>query len=252
MTRTRIFTIGIALLATTGCASFEPNLDSESTGLTGTSDTDAGTDGSTGAGTGGGSGGSGGETGGSTGGATDGGTGGSTGAETQGGTTGGPAANPGPGEPCDPLDAFSGIAPCEDPENPQTLYTCTTVPMEGDNETVWDFECVEVKDTNGNGYDIGDGCDDDLGAWWNDGTAAGCLNAWCLSNGLGNNPDLDEHVNWPPGECGFGSAETIYVKGCCSPYCDTEHPCDPGWTCSPLAQQGIDIDTTVGTCVWNG
>jgi hypothetical protein len=108
-----------------------------------------------------------------------------------------------------------------------------------------------VKDTQDNGYDLGDGCDDDEGQWWNTSTAAGCFNSWCLSNGLGGNPDLDEHVNWPDNECPFDQDGDL-VKGCCSSYCDAENPCQAGWTCANLSTQYINIETDVGVCVWNG
>jgi hypothetical protein len=242
----RIFTIGIALLLG-ACGDASEPVDAFGGSSSGATTGDADESGESGSDDGGSS--TSGETEGSTG-ETEGSTGeteGSTG-ETEGSTgeTEGEDMSPGPGDPCDPITA----PPCEDPQNPEIELTCTTVPHQGDNETVWEWECMPTKDTQGNGTDLGDGCDDDGGAWANEGSAAGCLNLGCLGNGLGNNPDLDEHANWPTNECPFEQDGT-FVKGCCTLYCNADNPCDAGWTCVSLTQT-LNIETDVGICVWNG
>lgn len=99
------------------------------------------------------------DTGGSTGGTTE--PGGSTGGSTGGETTGEPSL-PQPGEPCDPIAAADEIAPCESPDGDPHEYSCTFVVVEHTappNEKItWGYRCVQAKDTEADGFDVGDSC----------------------------------------------------------------------------------------------
>jgi len=246
MIKHSIFTIGIALLLA-GCAdshtdpeSFgDETGDSTSTGSdsdTSGSETDSGSSssgdtGSTGDG--------------------DGDTDGTDTGDTDGtGETGEPSENPGPDEPCDPLLAFEGIAPCEDPENPLIEYTCGAVPlMPNPNETVWEFRCQRLKDVAQDGNGLGDGCFDDNSYVTG---YSGCQDAWCLSNG---HLEGNGHINWPDDECGFGGGNDPIVRGCCSPFCDAENPCGGSYFCRPLTVYLPSLEAEysgLGTCVWAG
>jgi hypothetical protein len=170
-----------------------------------------------------------------------------------------PTENPGPGEPCNPFEAFGGDAPCDgDPANPTVAYTCVPASVSPiPEETVWEFRCVAVVDAQGNGSDITDPCSDAGGSLF-----AGCMNSYCLGNGLSNTPETDVYQNHPPvpedDACPFvwnadESGEGGYfVKACCSDFCDAAHPCDAGWTC--ITNQGHVPATldgeAVGACVW--
>lgn len=170
--------------------------------------------------------------------------------------------NPGPGEPCDPFAAFDGTAPCEgDPQALSVAYTCVpTMLTPAPDEVTWEFRCMPVKDVQGDGEDLGDPCSDDAGSMF-----AGCMNSYCLSNGLSNSPEQDVYQNHPPipsdDACPFiwwspddptHEGDGYYVKACCSDFCDASHPCEAGWTC--VTNQGLVPATldgeAVGACVW--
>ena len=240
-----ILTMLVAGLLTACAGDFSPTVD-ESGGTT----TEMTTDGSTGDGTGGTDDGEG-----STGEGTD---DGSTGPELDmgGADTGEPPEMPGPDEPCDPMLAADGIAPCHDPEVPNKIYTCAPIQLMPDpGSLVVEFRCLPVDD-EGNGYDIGSPCSD-AGVLLNGGAQNGCENAFCLWNGLATNPQFDEYQNHPANACPFqpDGPDGPLVKGCCSPYCDDAHACDQGWQCEPISSNGLQepVDyPDVGTCVWVG
>jgi hypothetical protein len=182
--------------------------------------------------------------------------------DTSGDTPTEPPTNPGPGEPCDPFAAFEGTAPCDgDPETPSVAYTCVpAMQTPTPDDVVWEFRCVAVVDTQGDGDELSNPCSDDGGSMF-----AGCMNALCLSNGLSNDPAQDVYQNHPPipseDACPFvwwssddpnHESGGYYVKACCSDFCDANHPCDAGWTC--VTNQGHVPATldgeAVGACVW--
>lgn len=167
---------------------------------------------------------------------------GTTGDET-GGSTGGEMDPPGPLEPCDPFLAFNGEVLCDgDPEYPNHVYSCLPARTEPvPNMYEWKFLCIRVRDTQGDGWDIDDPCSDNGGDQY-----AGCFNSACTPNGLSVDPDTDQHMYHPPGTCSFGSFDTYLVFGCCTPFCNDENQCDPGWTCE---QNFVPVEG-VGACVW--
>jgi hypothetical protein len=173
--------------------------------------------------------------------------------------TGEPVPAPALGEPCDPFLAFSGEAPCQaDPENPALASTC--IPVQDQIELTWEFLCVSVEDTQGDGSDLGDPCSDNEGA----AAHAGCFNSLCLGNGLGTSPETDVYESHPPipseDACPFlwfpeddpnHEGGGYYVKGCCSAFCDAENPCEAGWTCKMNGLVPAELNgEAVGVCVW--
>lgn len=169
-----------------------------------------------------------------------------------------PVTPPEFGEPCDPFLAFNGVAPCQaDPAYPQIPSTCVLV--QDQVELTWQFECVSVKDTQGDGEDLSDPCSDAGGDPF-----AGCLNSFCLSNGLGSYPETDVYQNHPPipsdEACPFiwwseddpnHEGGGYYVQGCCSSFCDAAHPCEAGWTCDMSGLVPAELNgEEVGVCVW--
>jgi len=161
------------------------------------------------------------------------------------GDTGEPMENPKPGEFCDPFLAFNGDAPCDgDPENPSDEYTCVPVRTEPvPDQPQWDFRCVMAMDDQDDGYDEGDPCE-----YPGQNIYAGCMNTSCTSNGLVSDPDTDPYVNHPPGACPFDQDGAL-VKGCCTPFCDGDNPCDAGWQCQ---MDAISLETGIGHCIWEG
>lgn len=245
-----ILTMLVAGLLTACAGDFSPTIDESGGSTVGT----MGTDGSTGDGTTG-------ETDGTdTDAETD--TDGETGEETDGmpeldmGTE--EPEMPGPDEPCDPMLAADGVAPCHDPEVPNKVYSCAPVQLMPDpNSMVVEFRCVPMSDAQGDGYDIGDPCSDNGTNLLNGGARSGCENAWCLWNGLVGSLEFDEYQNHPPDACPWQpeGPDGPLVKGCCVPYCDADNECDPGWHCEPFTSNGLQepVDhPDVGTCVWNG
>jgi hypothetical protein len=175
-----------------------------------------------------------------------------TGSDEDTGETSEPPSNPGLNEPCDPFLAFEGIAPCEDPNNPNADLTCAIVRLMPDiNTTAYEFRCLSPGDGNGDGSDLGDNCSDDGGGQAGAQISTGCLNSFCLWNGLGNDPVNDDPWGHPPGECPFVLPDDMgYSSGCCTTYCNADHPCDPGWTCQMGAPAVGEIPDGVGACVW--
>lgn len=167
-----------------------------------------------------------------------------------------PLGPPAFGEPCDPFLAFNGEAPCQaDPEHPAIPSTC--VPVQDVVNLTWGFLCVSVKDSQGDGDDLGDPCSDAGGH-----PTAGCMNSFCLSNGLGNFPETDVYENHPPipsdDACPFiwwspddvnHEGEGYFVKACCSSFCDAANPCEVGWTCKTTGAIP-ETENGVGVCVW--
>lgn len=190
------------------------------------------------------------------------GSGGSGGAET-GGTTMGPDAggtgdppmeNPGPGDPCHPLLAADGTAPCEDPnQNPDDVWTYYTCDKIVNYQTV-EWKCVEF---NGKyfGYSWEDPRPGSAGETQGDKCPSipfgGCMNSVCVSNGLQGG---GMYQNFPVGYCDQPQAEypedsntAILPTHCCLPYCDDNHPCPDGFTsCYPL--ESAPFGNNFGAC----
>lgn len=156
--------------------------------------------------------------------------------------TGNPPGNPGPGDPCNPFLAAEGVAPCEDPDGLSS--TCAIVMLMPDiDTTVFEFRCLP-----GGLAEMGDDCVPTTEGGMH--ISAHCQNAFCLWNGLGNDPMNDEPWGFPPGECPFEIDEGIYSFSCCASYCDADHPCDLGWTCQMGAPAVSQIPEGTGACVW--
>jgi hypothetical protein len=239
-----ILTMCVLGLLTACGGDFSPNIEDTSGGITvGTMDTED--DGTGGMDTDGGS------TGGmdDTGGTDDGSTGDTDDGST--GETGEPVENPQPGDLCDPLLAFEGIAPCDPDPDTNQEHSCDLLiePQDAD-----EYRCVPLRDQQSNGTDIGDPCDDNGNGQLFGFGMTGCLNAFCLSNGFYTNPDTDTHINHPPGQCEFDQGG-YFTKGCCTMYCDAQTPCDQGWSCHSMLMLGASADVQpagIGACVWNG
>jgi len=224
MNRT-FFTMLLTASLLTACGA-EPEIltDETSTGITTTGSDDAGTD---------------------TEGDTDGGTSGSetgdgdgdTGSTGDGdGETGEPEPNPVDGEPCDPVLAFNGEMPCEwgpeGPPWPTAEITCSI-----DITQVSTPHCILLTDTQGDGTDLKDGCDD-----YGIEPSAGCFNSACIPNN--SNPSEPQLGDWvlPQGFCqdtmpnGFGQ--------CCTLFCNVTADCgDPQLKCYSFSGMGL------GTCL---
>jgi hypothetical protein len=97
-----------------------------------------------------------------------------------------------------------------------------------------------MYDTQGDGHDLGDACSDAGGYLYQ-----GCMNTSCTDNGYGQGP---APINHPPGECPFEDENNSNIQGCCTPFCDADNPCDPGWFC---AMNFVPLDG-YGSCIWNG
>jgi hypothetical protein len=146
-----------------------------------------------------------------------------------------------PGEPCDPLDAFNGIAPCAEGPEGET-YTCSSYPVPFSNPVEYGHFCVPLVDLNNDGADIQDNCNDygDPGAIINS-----CLNSMCMSNlalpvGFCTPPATVDNPNPDP------------YERCCTEFCDAEKPCGPGFKCLYGFNGGsIDgvPDIHLGACV---
>jgi hypothetical protein len=231
----RILAISLLLC---GCrADFHPYGDDTETGE-GTTGPDAGTDDTGGETTGSGSTDPTDDTG-STGSTDDTGTD-DTGTDDTGSTdeTGGPEPeSAAPDEPCDPfLGEDYGVAPCAAPDGDPFMYTCTYVAlMPVPNVWTVELRCARMYDTEGDGSDIGDYC--------NDGGAPpyfpGCMDSYCKVNG---HPDVYP-LNFAQGECSPGADGE---DRCCVPYCDAEHPCDGGKECDYSHDNG---ESGVGACI---
>ena len=183
---------------------------------------------------------------------------GTTGPELDmGGTDTGDPEMPGPNEPCDPMLAADGTAPCFDPEVPNKVYSCAPVQFDPPLDDLYvEFHCVPMSDAGGDGYDIGSPCSDGS-SMLNGGTKSGCENAFCLWNGLATSLEFDTYQNHPPDACPWqpDGPDGALVKGCCASYCDPDHACENGWHCEPFSSNGLQdpVDhPDVGTCVWNG
>ncbi|UCG16620.1 MAG: hypothetical protein JSV19_01015 [Phycisphaerales bacterium] len=158
-----------------------------------------------------------------------------------------PETNPGPGEPCNPLLAFDGAAPCEYPEGEDgPPLTCALVLTNGG--IPMRLRCAVLSDSQGDGNDLQDKCELPPA---HDGSAYPCLNTHCMGNNTNPaDPSLGEWA-FPPGFCN-GVAAGEYSP-CCTMYCDPEtpgQPCGAGMKCFAFNPATLEEGTMpLGYCV---
>lgn len=242
-----------AILALGACGGeFNPMLDTSGSGMDtiGMTDTDGttGEDGSTGGmdGTG-----STGEDGSSTG------DDGTTGMDMGGsGETGEPMENPAPGEPCNPLLAQDGTAPCEDPnQDPNdvwTAYTCQSVAKMGGGV---EFKCLEFD-----GKYFGNSWEDPMPATSHssrgDMCAGGgfeglCMDSFCVNVGaMGDENHPSGYCDKLQTEYPADTEDPVLPTACCVPWCDDFHSCPGGFTCLPMPEVGFGDN--FGQCAFFG
>ena len=169
------------------------------------------------------------------------------------GETGEPTGNPWLWEPCDPVLAANGTAPCEGPmmgnaNDVWVHYTCGTV-VDGNSIA---FECLQFD-----GKYFGMSFEDPSPASVDDMCSMGsvidnvCMNSGCMSNGgFAQGMPLK---NFPAGHC--DNVQTSYPAdmqdaevplSCCTAYCNDDNPCDEGFTCWSMENETFP---SLGRCL---
>lgn len=138
----------------------------------------------------------------------------------------GPEPEADPLEPCDPWWTLEGEEPCYTDEEPYEVYGCRPLGTGGPVE--YEFHCYPLFDEAKGpvGMELEDPCNATHGM-------DTCKEGFCLGNGWPG----PNHENWPLGHC----IDVENDKGCCTAYCDQDHPCDGDeWDC--IIQWDMDQD----------